>query len=128
MKSEMESIVINGVWTLIDPPKEIKPIGCKQIFKRKRGANGKIETYKAHLVAKDYRQHYGIDYDEMFSPVVMLKFIRIMLAVAVHLDYEIWQMDVKTIFLNRELEEEVQMIQPEGFTSTDVPKVCKLKR
>ena len=75
-----------------------------------------------------YRQHYGIDYDKTFSPVAMLKFIRIMLAVAAHLDYEIWQMDVKIIFLNEELEEEVYMIQLEGFTSTDESKVCKLKR
>ena len=58
----------------------------------------------------------------------MLKSIRIMLTVAAHLDYEIWQMDIKIAFLNGELEEEVYMIQPEGFTSTDESKVCKLKR
>ena len=87
-----------------------------------------VETYKVRLVAKGYRQRYGIDYDEMFSLVAMLKSIRIMFAVAVHLDYEIWQMDVKTIFLNGELEEKVYMIQPEGFTSTDESKVCKLHK
>ena len=128
MKSEMESIEINHVWTLVDIPEGIKPIGCKWIFKRKRGTDGKVETYKAHLVAKGYRQHYGIDYDETFSPVAMLKSIRIMLALAAHFDYEIWQMDVRTAFLNRELKEEVYMIQPEGFTSIDESKVCKLQR
>ena len=78
------------------------------------------------MVAKGFRQKQGIDYDETFSPVAMLKSIRIMLAIAAHLDYEIWQMDVKTAFLNGELTEEVYMIQPEGFTSTDESKVCKL--
>ena len=113
---------------MVDIPEGIKPIGCKWIFKRKRGADGKVETYKARLVAKGYRQHYGIDYDETFSPVAMLKSIRIMLALAAHFDYEIWQMDVRTVFLNGELEEEVYMIQPEGFTSIDESKVCKLRR
>ena len=65
-----------------------------------------METYKEYLVAKDYRQHYGIDYDEIFSPVAMLKSIQILLAIAAHLDYEIWPMDVKTAFLNGELDEE----------------------
>ena len=70
----------------------------------------KVETYKAHLVAKEYRQRYGIDYDEIFSPVAMFKSIQIMLAIAAYLDYEIWQIDVKTAFLNGELDEEVYMI------------------
>ena len=89
MKSKMESIEINSVWTLVDPLEGVKPIGCKWIFKRKRGTDGKVETYKACLVAKGYCQHYGIDYDETFSPVAMLKSIRIMLALAAHFDYEI---------------------------------------
>ena len=89
MKFEMESMEINDVWTLVDPSEGIKSIGCKQIFKRKRGVDGNVETFKAHLVAKDYRQHYGIDNDEMFSSVAMLKSIRIMLAITAHLDYEI---------------------------------------
>ena len=90
MRSEMEPMDINNVWTLVDPPEGIKPIGCKQIFKRKRGTDGQVETYKARLVAKGYRQHYGIDYDETFFPVAMLKSIQIMLALAAYLDYEIW--------------------------------------
>ena len=67
MKSEMESMEINNVWTLVDPPEGVKSIGCKWIFKRKRGTDGQVETYKAHLVVKRYRQHYGIDCDEIFS-------------------------------------------------------------
>ena len=67
MKSEMESIKINNVWALVDPPEGIKSIGCKWIFKKKKDADEKVKTYKACLFAKDYRQHYGIDYDEIFS-------------------------------------------------------------
>ena len=89
MQSKMESIKVNDVWTLVDPPKGVKSIGCKWVFKRKRGTDEKVETYKAHLVVKGYHQRYGIDYDETFSPVAMLKSIRIMLAIATHLDYEI---------------------------------------
>ena len=89
MKSEMGSIEINSVWTLVDSSKGIKLIRCKWIFKRKRGADKKVETYNACLVAKGYHQHYGIDYDETFSPVAMLKSIWIMVAVTAHLNYEI---------------------------------------
>ena len=89
MKFEMESMKVNDVWTLVDSLEGVKPIGCKWVFKRKRGADKKVETYKARLVAKGYHQCYGIDYDEMFSPMEMLKSILIMLAIAVHLDYEI---------------------------------------
>ena len=71
-----------------------------------------MTVYKARLVAKGYRQVQGIDYDESFSPVAMLKSVRIMLAIAAFYDYEIWQMDVKTAFLNDFLKEELYMIQP----------------
>ena len=89
---------------------------------------GNVITYKARLVAKGYRQKQGVDYDETFSPVAMLKSIRILLAIAAHYDYEIWQMDVKTAFLNGNLTEEVYMTQPEGFTSGSCCKICKLQR
>ena len=80
-------------------------------------------------MAKGYRQIQGIDYEDSFSPVAMIKSIRILLALAAHFDYEIWQMDVKTAFLNGNLVEEVYMTQPEGFASKDDHnKVYKLKR
>ena len=70
-----------------------------------------------------------MDYDETFSPVAMLKSIRILLAIAAHFDYEIWQMDVKTAFLNGNIEEELYMVQPEGFVDPEeAGKVCKLQR
>ena len=79
-------------------------------------------------MAKGYRQRQGIDFDEIFSPVAMLKSIRILLAIAAHYDYEIWQMDVKTALLNRNLSEEVYMMQPERFTSKNSNQICKLQR
>ena len=86
----------------------------------------KVVTYKARFVAKGYRQSHGVNYDETFSPVAMVKSIRILLAIAAYFDYEIWQMDVKTAFLNGNLTKEVYMAQPGGFTSMDSKKVCKL--
>ena len=127
MKSEIESMKVNDLWTLVDPPEGVKPTGCKWVFKRKRSADRKVETYKAYLVVKGYHQRYDIDYDEIFSSVAMLKSIRIILAIAAYLDYEVQQMNVKTAFLNGELNEEVYMIQPEGFIYIDESKVCKLQ-
>ena len=109
----------NQVWTLVDLPEGRVPVGYKWIFKRKIRANGQVQTYKARLVAKGYRQRQGVDYDETFSSVAMLKSIRMMLAIAAYYDYEIWQIDVKIAFLNGFLEEEIYMEQPPGFVSAD---------
>ena len=98
MKSELDFMYSNQVWDLVKVPNRIKPVGCKWIYKRKRGVDGKVETFKVRLVAKGYTQKEGIDYDEIFSPVAMFKSIRILLSIATHYDYEIWKMDVKTAF------------------------------
>ncbi|KAK8640999.1 hypothetical protein V6N13_008750 [Hibiscus sabdariffa] len=119
MRSEMNSMLENQVWTLVEPPEGIKPIGCKWVFKKKTDMDGNVQTYKGRLVAKGFRQIHGVDYDETFSPVAMFKSIRILLAVPAFHDYEIWQMDVKTAFLNGKLEEDVYMTQPEGFVTLE---------
>ncbi|KAH9779716.1 hypothetical protein KPL71_007813 [Citrus sinensis] len=115
MNQEMESMYSNKVWELVEAPNGVKPIRCKWIYKRKRGVNGRVETFKARLVTKGLYLEREIDYEETFSPVAMLKSIRILLSIAAVLDYEIWQMDVKTAFLNGHLEENICMQQPDGF-------------
>ena len=91
--------------------------------------DGKVETFKARLVAKGYTQKEGIEYEETFSPVAMLKSIKILLSTTAHYDYEIWQMDVKTIFINGNLEAKIYMLQPGGFIAKYQEHiVCKLKR
>ena len=112
MKSEMDSMSENKVWTLSDAPEGVKPIGCKWVFKKKTDMEGKVVTYKARLVTKGYRQRQGVYYDETFSPVAMVKSIRILLAIAAYFDYEIWQMDVQAAFLNGNLIKEVYRTQP----------------
>ncbi|KAL0286337.1 UNVERIFIED_CONTAM: Retrovirus-related Pol polyprotein from transposon RE1 [Sesamum radiatum] len=125
----MDSMGSNKVWTLVNPPKGVKPVGCKWVYKRKLGADGEVTTFKARLVAKGYTQRPGVDFEETYSPVAVAKSIQIMLAISAWYDYEIWQMDVKTAFLNGFVEEEIYMDQPEGFTSVrEEQKVCHLRR
>jgi hypothetical protein len=107
MESEIESMHDNQVWNLVDPIDGVRPISCKWVFKKKMDKDGNIHIYKIRLVAKGFKQIHGIDYVETFSPIVMLKSIRILLAIAAYFDYEIWQMDVKTTFLNGNLTEDV---------------------
>jgi len=129
MGSEIQSMYNNQVWNLVDLPEGSKVIRNKWIFKRKMDMNGNLTTYKAKLVAKCFTQIQGIDYDETFSPIAMFKSIRIMLAIAAFHDYEIWQLDIKTTFLNGKLDEEVYMVQPQGFEDPkNSSKVCKLQR
>ena len=129
MNAEMQSMKDNQVWELVDLPPDSKTVGSKWIFKKKTNMDGNVHTYKARLVAKGYTQTYGIDYEEIFSPVADIKAIRILIAIAAYHDYEIWQMDVKTAFLNDHLNEDVYMVQPEGFVNPKYPtKVCKLQR
>ena len=103
MKSEIESMHDNQVWNLVDPIDGVRLVECKWIFKKKIDMDGNVHIHKARLVAKGFKQIQGGDYDKTFSPVAMLKSIQILLAIAAFYDYEIWQMDVKTTFLNGNL-------------------------
>ncbi|KAL0455684.1 UNVERIFIED_CONTAM: Retrovirus-related Pol polyprotein from transposon TNT 1-94 [Sesamum latifolium] len=117
------------VWTLVDPPKGIRPLRCKWVYKCKLGADGEVTAFKAGLVAKGYSQRPGVDFEETYSPVAMAKSIRILLAIAAWYDYEIWQMNVKIAFLNGFVEEEIYMDQPEGFTTIgEELLICRLQR
>ena len=89
MKSEIDSMHFNQVWSLVDLTEGIISIGYKWIYKRKIGSDGKVQTYKAKLIMKGYSQREGIDYHEIFSPVAMLKSIYTLLAIAAFHDYKI---------------------------------------
>ena len=112
---------------MVDLPQGNKPLGSKWIFKRKLKPDGTIDKYKARLVIKGYRQKEGEDYFDIYSPMLRITSVRIILAIAALRNLEVHQMDVKTAFLNRDLEEEIYMEQPEGCV---VPgqerKVCRL--
>ncbi|GJY50252.1 retrotransposon protein, putative, ty1-copia subclass [Tanacetum coccineum] len=114
---------------LLDPESDKWLNAVNWLFKKKTDMDGDVHTFKARLVAKDFTQTYGVDYKETFSYVADIRVIRILIAIAAYYDYEIWQMDVKTAFLNGHLSEEVYMEQPEGFVNPKYPnRVCKLKR
>ena len=117
----------NHTWELVDLPPRNKPLGYKWIFKRKLKDYGTIDKYKARLIVKGFRQKKkkGLDYFDTYSPVTRITSIRLLIALAVVYDLQIHQMDVKTTFLNGELEEEIYMEQPEGFIVPEQEnKVC----
>uniref|UniRef100_A0A2N9GG47 CCHC-type domain-containing protein n=1 Tax=Fagus sylvatica TaxID=28930 RepID=A0A2N9GG47_FAGSY len=130
MVEENESLSKNKTWELTELPKGKKPIGCKWVFKKKEAVSEKEgERFKARLVAKGYSQRHGIDYDEVFSPVVRHTSIRAVLALVADQDLELEQLDVKTAFLHGNLEEEIFMVQPEGFKQPGTKNlVCRLKK
>ena len=129
METEMKSLKENDVWELVELPKGKKKVGSKWVYKVKTGADGSVERYKARLVAQGYTQKFGTDYDETFSPVVRMESLRALLALSVQFGLQLHQVDVTTAFLNGELEEEVYMQQPKGFSREgEEHLVCKLKK
>ncbi|GJR39037.1 retrotransposon protein, putative, ty1-copia subclass [Tanacetum coccineum] len=128
MNMEMQSMKDNRVWVLIDLPPNGRTVRSKWLFNKKTNMDGNVHTFKACLVAKGFTQTYGVDYKETFSPIADIRAIRILLAIAAFYDYEIWQMDVKTTFLNGHLSEDVYMVQPERFMDPKHPNnVYKLQ-
>ncbi|GJV77239.1 retrotransposon protein, putative, ty1-copia subclass [Tanacetum coccineum] len=97
----------NQVWILVALPPNGQTVESKWLFKKKTDMDGKVHTFKARMVAKGLYQTYGVDYGETFSLVVDIRAIRILLAIVAYYDYEIWQMDIKTAFLNCHLSEEI---------------------
>lgn len=128
MDEEMASLLANDTWTLMPTPRGVTPIPVKWVYKLKRDAAGNIDRFKARLVAKGFRQREGIDYEEVFAPVTKYATVRTVLATAAALDLEIHQLDIKTAFLNGELEETVYVAQPPGYEESGPGYSCRLNK
>ncbi|GJU51932.1 putative ribonuclease H-like domain-containing protein [Tanacetum coccineum] len=129
MQEELNEFERLEVWELVPRPDNVMVITLKWIYKVKLDELGGILKNKARLVARGYRQEEGIDFEESFAPVARLEAIRIFLAFAAHMNMVVYQMDVKTAFLNGNLWEEVYVSQPDGFVDKDKPNhVYKLKK
>ena len=105
MKEELDALTKNHTWDLVTLPPGQFVVGCKWIYKIKTRSDGSIERYKAYLVAKGFTQEYEIDYEETFTPVARISYVRAFLAVAAASKWDIFQTDVKNVFLNGELSE-----------------------
>ncbi|CAM8972792.1 unnamed protein product [Rhodiola kirilowii] len=129
MQEELEEFARNDVWDLVPRPDGVNVIGTKWIFKNKSDTSGNITRNKARLVAQGYTQIEGINFDETFAPVARLEAIRLLLALACHIKFRLFQMDVKSAFLNGFLNEEVYVAQPKGFEDPHHPShVYRMKK
>ena len=129
MLEEYNSILTNDVWDVVPRPQGKSVVTSKWIYKVKFAADGSVEKCKARFVARGFSQKEGIDYDETFAPVARYSSIRAIISLASVMGWKLHQMDVKTAFLNGEIEEEVYIEQPEGFELHEKGShVCKLKK
>ncbi|GKB25953.1 retrovirus-related pol polyprotein from transposon TNT 1-94, partial [Tanacetum coccineum] len=129
MQEELKQFIANDVWELVPQPKNRTIIGTKWVFRNKLDENGVVSRNKARLVAQGYNQQEGINYDETYALVTRLESIRILLAYACALDFKLFQMDVKSAFLNGFINEEVYKAQPLGFIDFEKSNhVYKLKK
>jgi hypothetical protein len=129
MQDEMKSLHDNHTFDLVKLPKGKRALTNRWIYKVKQEEHTSQPRYKARLVVKGFRQRKGIDFDEIFSPVVKMSSIHVVLSLAASLDLKIEQMDVKTAFLHGDLEEEIYVEQPEGFrVKGKEDYVCRLKK
>ncbi|GKE22258.1 retrovirus-related pol polyprotein from transposon TNT 1-94 [Tanacetum coccineum] len=121
MQDELNQFIANDVWDLVPLPKEHTIIGTKWVYRNKLDENGIVSRNKARLVAQGYNQQEDIDYDETYAPVARLESIRMLLAITCANDFKLYQMDVKSAFLNGFINEEVYVAQPPGFIDFEKP-------
>ena len=125
----MESLISNRTWKLVDLPSGCKIIGCKWVLRKNLKPDGSIDKFKARLVAKGFKQKADLDFFDTFFLVTRITSIRLLIAIAAIFYLKIHQNDVKTTFLNGDLEEEIYMDQLEGFVKPrQESKVCKLTK
>ena len=125
----MNSIHANGTWDLVELPKNRKALPCRWVFRLKRTIDSPSPKYKARIVAKGFRQEYGVHFDEVFFPVVKMTTLRFLLGVVAAENLELHQLDLKTAFLYGDLDEEVYMEQLQGFATPSLGHlVCRLRK
>lgn len=127
MNKELTALKQNQTWEVVSLPKGKKAIGWKWVYKIKLRENGTIEICKAKLVAKGYTQQYGIDFEEICSPVLKMATVRTVIALAASRKWRIYHLDVNNAFLHGGLHEEVYMVMPKGNSNLE-NKVCKLTK
>lgn len=129
MQDEFNALQNTRTWTLVPPSPSHNLVGCKWVFKIKRKPDGFVDRYKAHLVAKRYNQHEGIDFGDTLCPVAKPITIRILLTLAVQYNWFLHQFDVSNVLLHGSLKENVYMSEPSRFIDQDHPSyVCHLKK
>jgi histone deacetylase 1/2 len=129
MQDEYDALIANKTWHLVPPCRHRNVIDCKWVYRIKKHADGTIDRYKARVVAKGFKQRYGLDYEDTFSHVVKIITIRLVLSISVSRGWSLRQLDVKNAFLHGILEEDVYMKQPPSFGSSTNPNyICKLDK
>jgi hypothetical protein len=129
MHEELENFERNQVWNLVDPPRDVNVIGTKWVFKNKQGEDGEVVRNKARLVSQGYSQVEYLEFRETFAPIARLEAIRILLAFVASKEFKLYQIYVKSVFLNCVIQEEVYVRQPPGFESPKYPdRVYKLSK
>ena len=129
IQEEMEALQKNNTWRLIPLPKGKKTVGCKWVFSIEYKTERSIDRHKARLVAKGFTKIYAIDYTKTFSPMAKLNIVRVLLSLVANLDWPLFQLNVKNVFLHGDLEEYVYMdIPPEYMPSSGTKVLCKLER
>ena len=129
MVKEYQFIMKNDLWEIVPRPKDKSMVSSKLIFKTKHSAYGSIEKYKSRCVSQGFSQKEGIHYEEKISPAARYTYIRTVISLASGMKWKLHQMGVKMIFLNRIIEEEVYIEQPQGFKINDQKThVCRLKK
>ena len=134
MEAEIDALVSNGTWTLVDRPKDQKVVRSKWVYKIKLNADGTLNKFKARLVALGYTQVKGIDYDDTFAPVARIESVRTVLAIAVEKGWDIHSMDVNNAYTTSKIDKEIYMEQPAGFcnglpdSKNKYKNVCLLKK
>ena len=130
MKEELDALHTTGTWDLVDLLSGKSAIDCKWVYKIKTRSDGTVDRYKARLVSRGFTHEYGIDYDETFSPVARLSSVKTLIAISTARKWLLFHMDVKNVFLNGKLSEEVYMKLPSGYSHPPgfPHRVCRLRR